>query len=127
MQAALRWEQGDGEIKRREDRRRQNIAPTTTLFVVNFDLDRTRERDLEDHFEPFGRLKRVQIKRNYAFVEYEVLDQAIDAVKHCHLSRLLGAPLLPAWRPALLADLLHAEQLQRCLGNGHTRCPGSQL
>lgn len=62
----LIWrEQGDGEVRRREDLRKRQTKPTTTLFVVNFDVDRTRERDLEKHFEPYGRLKRVQIKRNY--------------------------------------------------------------
>ena len=57
--------QGDGEVRRREDLRKRQTKPTTTLFVVNFDVDRTRERDLEKHFEPYGRLKRVQIKKNY--------------------------------------------------------------
>lgn len=79
-------------MKRREDLRRRQTNPSTTLFVVNFDPDRTRERDLERHFEPYGRLVRVQIKRNYAFVQYENIDQATDALKGTHLSRLDGAP-----------------------------------
>jgi hypothetical protein len=100
--------------------------------VVNFDVERTRERDLERHFEQYGRLRRVQIKRNYAFVQvwkhgpqvyltlvshcinlsrrcayngndyaplfrfflpllqYETVDQAEDALKGCHLSKLGG-------------------------------------
>ena len=57
--------QGDGEVRRREETRKKEVKPATTLFVVNFDVDRVRERDLERHFEPYGRLKRVQIKRNY--------------------------------------------------------------
>jgi hypothetical protein len=57
--------QGDGEVRRREDVRKKTTKPATTLFVVNFDVDRVRERDLERHFEPYGKLKRVQIKRNY--------------------------------------------------------------
>lgn len=31
--------------------------------MVNFDLARTRERDIERHFEPYGRIKRVEIKK----------------------------------------------------------------
>ena len=94
QRTGLNWPclQGDGEVKRREDLRRRQTNPSTTLFVVNFDPDRTRERDLERHFEPYGRLVRVQIKRNYAFVQYENIDQATDALKGTHLSRLDGAP-----------------------------------
>lgn len=82
--------QGDGEVRRREDLRRRQTKPTTTLFVVNFDVDKTRERDLEKHFEPFGKLRRVQIKRNYAFIQYEDVDQAADALKACSGTSLAG-------------------------------------
>ena len=82
--------QGDGEVRRREDLRRRQTKPTTTLFVVNFDADKTRERDLEKHFEPFGKLRRVQIKRNYAFIQYEDVDQSSDAQKACHGTCLAG-------------------------------------
>ena len=94
QRSGLKWPrlQGDGEVKRREDLRRRQTNPSSTLFVVNFDPDRTRERDLERHFEPYGRLVRTQIKRNYAFVQYETIDQATDALKGTHLSRLDGAP-----------------------------------
>lgn len=61
--------QGDGEVKRREDQRRQKQAPTNTLFVVNFDVANTREADLAYTFEKFGPTKRVQIKKNFAFIQ----------------------------------------------------------
>ncbi|KAK9787745.1 hypothetical protein WJX73_010631 [Symbiochloris irregularis] len=86
----VEWAKGDGDVKRREDSRRKHTTPTTTLFVVNFDVERTRERDLERHFEEYGRLKRVQIKRNYAFIQYETVDQATDAVKGTHLQDFMG-------------------------------------
>ena len=82
--------QGDGEVRRREDLRRRQTKPMTTLFVVNFDVDKTRERDLEKHFEPFGKLRRVQIKRNYAFIQYEDVDQSADALKACSGTCLAG-------------------------------------
>ena len=85
--------QGDGETKRREERRRKAQTPTSTLFIVNFDVDQTREGDLEKHFAPYGKLKRVQIKRNYGFIQYEVLDDAIAAREATNLSRLLGKHL----------------------------------
>lgn len=82
--------QGDGETKRREERRRKDNQPTSTLFIVNFDTANTRERDLEKHFSPYGKLRRVQIKRNYGFIQYESLDDAITAREATSLSRLLG-------------------------------------
>ena len=61
--------QGDGEVKRREEQRRKQQAPTSTLFVVNFDVTRTRESDLAHEFNKYGRTKRVQIKKNFAFIQ----------------------------------------------------------
>lgn len=54
--------QGDRDIKNREADRRKNTTPSTTLFVVNFDVVRTRERDLQDLYERYGRLRRVQVR-----------------------------------------------------------------
>ena len=99
--------QGDGEVRRREDLRRRQTKPTTTLFVVNFDVDKTRERDLEKHFEPFGKLRRVQIKRNYAFIQYEDVDQSNDALKACNGTCLAG------W--LLYIDLVPAEAAFRVM------------
>lgn len=61
--------QADGDVKRREQDRRKNTIPSTTLFVVNFDVTRIQERDLADLFDRYGRLTRVQIKKNFAFVQ----------------------------------------------------------
>ncbi|KAJ9529763.1 hypothetical protein QJQ45_014534 [Haematococcus lacustris] len=45
--------------KTKDADRKRNARPSTTLFVVNFDLSRTRERDVERHFEQYGRIKRL--------------------------------------------------------------------
>lgn len=50
---------------------KQDQKPSSTLFVVNFDVMKTRIRDLEDHYDRFGRLRRVDIKRNFAFIEFD--------------------------------------------------------
>eukprot|EP00897_Mesotaenium_endlicherianum_P004539 jgi/Mesen1/4112/ME000216S03373 len=79
----VEWaKQVDGAIKRREDERRNQTRarPSKTLFVVNFDPIRTRNRDLEKLFEPYGRLVRVQIKKNFAFVQYVEQDDATKAL-----------------------------------------------
>ena len=57
---------------------------------MNFDPKTTQERDLEKHFFSYGRLKRVQVKRNFGFVQFESLDDAIAARNGLSLSRLLG-------------------------------------
>eukprot|EP00983_Pelagomonas_calceolata_P094990 1157951-Pelagomonas_calceolata.AAC.2 len=47
------------------------------------DLARTRERDLERHFEGYVRLPvepQVEIKRSYAFVQFEDLEDAMYAM-----------------------------------------------
>ena len=57
---------------------------------MNFDPETTQERDLEKHFSSYGRLKRVQVKRNFGFVQFESLDDAIAARNGLNLGRLLG-------------------------------------
>ena len=63
-------------MKLREERRRQNVVPNQTLFVVNFDPMNTDERHFEEFFSRYGVLSRVQIKKNFAFVEVRALRSA---------------------------------------------------
>jgi len=70
---------GDGRTKRKEDERRKNIQPSETLFVVNFHEETTKREDLQMLFEPFGQLVRIDMKRNYAFVQYTTIDEAKKA------------------------------------------------
>lgn len=58
------------QLSQKAEEPKQNQPPSKTLFVVNFDVMRTSVRDIEDHFYGYGKLRRVDIKRNYAFVEY---------------------------------------------------------
>jgi len=81
VSTALRAEcaRGDGRIKRKEDDRRKNIKPSDTLFVVNFQEETTKREDLKMLFEPFGELLRIDMKRNYAFVQFKSVDEATKA------------------------------------------------
>eukprot|EP00562_Extubocellulus_spinifer_P004407 CAMPEP_0178526878 /NCGR_PEP_ID=MMETSP0696-20121128/30965_1 /TAXON_ID=265572 /ORGANISM="Extubocellulus spinifer, Strain CCMP396" /LENGTH=378 /DNA_ID=CAMNT_0020158417 /DNA_START=113 /DNA_END=1250 /DNA_ORIENTATION=+ len=81
VSTALRSEfaRGDGRTKRKEDERRKNIQPSETLFVVNFHEETTKREDLQMLFEPFGQLVRIDMKRNYAFVQYTTTDEAKQA------------------------------------------------
>lgn len=80
-------------MKAREEERK-NTKPNKTLFVVNFDPINTRTRDLERHFESYGKLERVQIRKNFAFVQFETVDEAIAAVKGTN-GRSAPGPRIP--------------------------------
>lgn len=66
-------------MKRKEDERRRNIEPSDTLFVVNFNEATTKREELQLLFEPFGDLVRIDMKRNYAFVQFKTVDEASRA------------------------------------------------
>jgi arginine/serine-rich splicing factor 4/5/6 len=70
---------GDGRIKRKEDDRRKDILPNETLFVVNFSEETTKREDLEMLFSPFGELVRIDMKKNYAFVQFTNVEDSIKA------------------------------------------------
>ncbi len=80
-------QQGDGAVRRQEDARRSitKHRPTKTLFVVNFDPIETRVRDLERHFEPYGKLVRVHIHKNFGFVQYETQEEATKALESTNM------------------------------------------
>jgi len=52
----------------------------TRVFVGGIRDQRVRERDIEDFFKGYGRVREVTIKPGYAFVEFEDLRDAEDAV-----------------------------------------------
>eukprot|EP00980_Cylindrotheca_fusiformis_P007009 scaffold1474_cov132-Cylindrotheca_fusiformis.AAC.5 len=81
LSAALRVEfaRGDGRIKRKEEDRRKHMQPSETLFVVNFQEETTKREDLQMLFEPFGELVRIDMKRNYAFVQFRTVAEATKA------------------------------------------------
>ncbi|KAI4363642.1 hypothetical protein MLD38_019833 [Melastoma candidum] len=70
-------------------RRSSNVRPSKTLFVINFDPYNTKTRDLEKHFEPYGKIVSVRIRRNFAFVQYEYQDDASKALDATHMSKLM--------------------------------------
>lgn len=78
-QLRAEFARGDGRVKRKEDARRSNITPSETLFVVNFQVDTTRKSDLELLFQPYGELIRIEMKKNYAFVQFATVEQAKTA------------------------------------------------
>ena len=63
-----------------------NTKPTKTLFVINFDPINTRVTDLERHFDPFGKITNVRIRKNFAFVQFETQEEATNALDATHLT-----------------------------------------
>lgn len=47
--------------------------------MVNFHEETTTKEDLEMLFKAYGKLVRIDMKRNYAFVQFETIDQATRA------------------------------------------------
>ncbi|KAJ0549452.1 putative RNA recognition motif domain, nucleotide-binding alpha-beta plait domain superfamily [Helianthus annuus] len=65
-----------------------NQRPTKTLFIINFDPVHTRVRDIENHFEPYGNVLHVRIRRNFAFVQFET-QEATKSLECTHMSKIL--------------------------------------
>ncbi|CAN7115147.1 unnamed protein product [Brassica rapa subsp. narinosa] len=70
-------------------RRSSSLRPSKTLFVINFDAESTRTRDLERHFEPYGKIVNVRIRRNFAFIQYELQEDATRALEATNSSKLM--------------------------------------
>ncbi|KAK4476552.1 hypothetical protein RD792_015708 [Penstemon davidsonii] len=66
-----------------------NSKPSKTLFVINFDPVNTRTSDLERHFEQYGKILNVRIRRNFAFVQFELQEDATRALEATHMSKFM--------------------------------------
>ncbi|KAG1678048.1 hypothetical protein FOA52_000844 [Chlamydomonas sp. UWO 241] len=67
--------------KQAEADRKKESKPNATIFCVNFDVQRVTERDLGNHFDYYGRIKRIEIKKNFAFIQYDDIKDAIRALE----------------------------------------------
>jgi len=79
---------GDGRVRRKEDDRRRNIVPCDTLFVVNFQEATTQRKDLEMLFAPYGEIVRIDMKKNYAFVQFTDVPSATRAKEATNQGKL---------------------------------------
>ncbi|KAG8381375.1 hypothetical protein BUALT_Bualt06G0115700 [Buddleja alternifolia] len=90
----VEWTKQERSVSRRPERESfkkssSNSRPSKTLFVINFDPYHTRTRDLEKHFDPYGKIMNVRIRRNFAFIQYETQEDATKALDATNLSKLL--------------------------------------
>ncbi|KAK6920197.1 RNA recognition motif domain [Dillenia turbinata] len=70
-------------------RKSSNTRPSKTLFVINFDPIHTRTRDLERHFDPYGKILNIRIRRNFAFIQYELQEDATKALDATNMSKFM--------------------------------------
>jgi len=93
---------------------------------------RTRERDIEDTFSKYGKINAVDLKRGYAFVEYDDERDADDAIRAMDGNELDGA--------RIVVEASHggrdrdrrgpgSDECFSCGGRGHWArdCPSSRL
>ncbi|CAG7887627.1 unnamed protein product [Brassica rapa] len=90
----VEWTKGERGGDRRSGgggsrRSSSSMRPSKTLFVINFDADNTRTRDLERHFEAYGKIVNVRIRRNFAFIQYEEQEDATRALEATNNSKLM--------------------------------------
>ncbi|XP_010325955.1 serine/arginine-rich splicing factor RS41 isoform X1 [Solanum lycopersicum] len=87
----VEWTKQDRGSRRPEISRKPaaNTRPSKTLFVINFDPVHTQTRDIEKYFEPYGRISNVRIRKNFAFVQYESVDDASRALEATNMSKFM--------------------------------------
>ncbi|PIN00205.1 Alternative splicing factor SRp55/B52/SRp75 (RRM superfamily) [Handroanthus impetiginosus] len=87
----VEWTKQEHRGRRSDSSRRSstNSRPSKTLFVINFDHINTRTRDLERFFEHYGRISNVRIRRNFAFVQFELQEDATRALEATHMSKFM--------------------------------------
>jgi arginine/serine-rich splicing factor 4/5/6 len=62
---------------------------STQVFIAKLS-NGIREKDLDYEFRKFGTIKNIQLKRGFAFVEYEDYKDAEDAIKEMDGKKLDG-------------------------------------
>ncbi|KAL0373623.1 UNVERIFIED_CONTAM: Serine/arginine-rich splicing factor RS41 [Sesamum radiatum] len=86
----VEWTKRERAVRRDDiSKRSTNSRPSRTLFVINFDPINTRTRDIERYFERYGRILSVRIRRNFAFVQYELQEDATRALEASHRSNFM--------------------------------------
>ncbi|XP_019248542.1 PREDICTED: serine/arginine-rich splicing factor RS31-like isoform X2 [Nicotiana attenuata] len=86
---SVEWAKGERGRPHDGSKVAANQRPTKTLFVINFDPNHTRVRDIERHFEPYGEVLNVRIRRNFAFVQFKNQEDATKALESTHMSKIL--------------------------------------
>ncbi|CAK9160987.1 unnamed protein product [Ilex paraguariensis] len=86
----VEWTKQERGVRRPGSSKRSstNSKPSKTLFVINFDPYHTRERDLERHFDPYGKIMNIRIRKNFAFIQFETQEDATKALDATDMSKM---------------------------------------
>lgn len=87
----VEWTKQERSVRQPASSRRSssNSRPSKTLFVINFDPYNTRTRDLERHFDPYGKILNIRIRRNFAFIQFELQEDATKALEATNMSKIM--------------------------------------
>ncbi|KAK3039253.1 hypothetical protein RJ639_027957, partial [Escallonia herrerae] len=86
----VEWTKQERSVRKPgSSKRSSNMRPSKTLFVINFDPYNTRTRDLERHFELYGKILNIRIRRNFAFIQFESQEDASKALDATNMSKLM--------------------------------------
>ncbi|XP_062090233.1 serine/arginine-rich splicing factor RS41-like isoform X4 [Humulus lupulus] len=85
----VEWTKERGVKRSSDSKSSANTKPSKTLFVINFDPVHTRTRDLEDHFDQYGKILNIRIRRNFAFIQFESQEDATKALDATNLSKFM--------------------------------------
>ncbi|KAL4520850.1 hypothetical protein Ndes2526B_g00039 [Nannochloris sp. 'desiccata'] len=86
----VEYAKDDAKVRTEQAKRRADAVPNETLFVAGFDPRNVTTERLEKSFEGFGKLKRCEVKKTFAFVEYDALDDAKEALTAMHGTEIDG-------------------------------------
>ncbi|KAI3815840.1 hypothetical protein L1987_15523 [Smallanthus sonchifolius] len=87
----VEWTKQERNVRQPTSSRKSSSSsrPTKTLFVISFDPYNTRTRDLERHFDPYGKILNIRIRRNFAFIQFELQEDATKALEATNKSKLM--------------------------------------
>ncbi|KAJ0749954.1 putative RNA recognition motif domain, nucleotide-binding alpha-beta plait domain superfamily [Helianthus annuus] len=87
----VEWTKQERNVRQPASSRKSssNSRPSKTLFVINFDPYNTRTRDLERHFDSYGKVLNIRIRKNFGFIQFESQDDATNALEATNQSKLM--------------------------------------
>ncbi|KAL9996498.1 putative RNA recognition motif domain, nucleotide-binding alpha-beta plait domain superfamily [Helianthus debilis subsp. tardiflorus] len=87
----VEWTKQERNVRQPASSRKSssNSRPSKTLFVINFDPYNTRTRDLERHFDSYGKVLNIRIRKNFGFIQFESQEDATNALEATNQSKLM--------------------------------------
>jgi arginine/serine-rich splicing factor 4/5/6 len=79
-----------GEVREKESIRRAKQVASKTLFIVGFDPSKTSSMDIKDVFSEFGKINNIEMKKNFAFVEFDNIEDTKPAIERYHQKECFG-------------------------------------